>query len=171
MKLGALGLALALCALACRTRADKKKNRSSPPPPALFGAEEKDAREELADLKADPSKFLESSNLGPHRFDNPNGHFREAGGVTITNHSRFWAADLEGTTDWLDDSGRVLGSTPLKLIGVIGPQAKKYFTLQDKTMTSGKINADATQATVRFTHVSLTLEYTAPTPAPRLLAH
>jgi hypothetical protein len=174
MRIGALGLAwvVALGVLACPTRPEKKKKIAPQPPPRVLSpAEAKDAHDEIADLKADPSKFLEATGLGPHRFDNPGGHFRELGGVTITNHSRFYATDLEGMTDWLDDQGAVLGSTELKIIGTIVPGGKKYFTVGDKTMTSGRVNANANHATVRITHVSLTLEHTAPDQAPRLLGH
>jgi hypothetical protein len=174
MKLGNIGFALAVsfCALACRTRPEKKRVIAEPPPlPALSPEEQKDFDEEVAELQATPSKFLEAINLGPHGFDNGQRHSRQLGGVTLVNHSRFFAADLEGMTDWLDDKGAIIGSTPLQLVGAIAPGAKKYFATQDKTMTSGTLYLKAASAEVRITHVTLTRQFQTQTQEPRHLAH
>jgi hypothetical protein len=111
------------------------------------------AREKAA-LRADPTRFLKTSDLG--FFDKGIiNSYRQLSKVTVLNTSKFSVTGIGGEVAWTDGQGNRIGSTTFSLAGALPAGDQKTFTTAEGTLQSGTLQGAAKSATVRFTAIKI----------------
>jgi hypothetical protein len=117
-------------------------------------AEAQEKAQEKAQVVANPTAFLETSNEAI--FDKGIiNTYRQLSKVTVLNKSHFALRNIQGSVDWLDESGNTLGSTAVTLAGSIPAGDTKSFSTEDHSMSSTTLQGKAAKYLLKFTHVDI----------------
>jgi len=124
---------------------------------AAAAKEAKDA-EEKADMKQDiashPDKYLVATGLQYHDKGIINS-YRQLVAVTVENKSPNRVKAVQGSVEWQDSNGNMLGASPIVLDGTIEPGDSLAFSVAAGTLASGTIQGAASGAKVRFSRAKV----------------
>ena len=117
-------------------------------------AQANDVAQAKAALRADPTRFLKTSDLG--FFDKGIiNSYRQLSKLSVLNTSKFSVTAMRGEVDWTDAQGKLIGSTVISLAGALPAGDMKTFSTHDRTLQSGTLQGAGTNAAVRFTSVDI----------------
>lgn len=108
--------------------------------------------DEKARLQSQPSTFVTASDLT--YFDKGIvNDYREVVEARLTNKSRFDVSAVSGRVDWLDESGQLVGSSPVRFTGHVPAGQTVLFSKEQGTLTSGTIQGAGSKARVEITEL------------------
>jgi hypothetical protein len=124
---------------------------------AVAAAREAQANETAqakAALRADPTRFLKTSDLGSFDKGIINS-YRQLSKLSVLNTSKYSVTGMRGQVDWTDAQGKLIGSTAISLAGALPAGDMKTFSTRDGTLQGATLQGAATNAAVRFTSVDI----------------